>query len=131
MLDLLTNALPAVLSDSEGGAHINFLAIPVAAIASFVIGGLWYSPMLFAKPWKRLLGVPPEQKANPTKPMIISVIMDLLIALGLTVAITRVDGPDVLDGLMVGIGVWFVFVATILASNYAFNGKPFTLWLID
>lgn len=31
--------------------HINYLAVIAAAVASFVIGGLWYSPLLFQKPW--------------------------------------------------------------------------------
>jgi hypothetical protein len=32
---------------------LNFLAILAAAIATFVIGGLWYSPALFHRPWMR------------------------------------------------------------------------------
>jgi hypothetical protein len=31
--------------------EINFLAVFVAALAAFFIGGLWYSPLLFQKPW--------------------------------------------------------------------------------
>ena len=31
-------------------SNLNWLAIAVAAIAYFMIGGLWYSKMLFAKP---------------------------------------------------------------------------------
>jgi len=30
---------------------INYLAVLVAAIVIFILGGLWYSPMLFAKRW--------------------------------------------------------------------------------
>jgi hypothetical protein len=31
---------------------INWLAVLAAAAASFLLGGLWYSPILFAKPWQ-------------------------------------------------------------------------------
>jgi uncharacterized protein DUF1761 len=31
--------------------HINHFAVVVAAIATFVIGGVWYSPLLFHKAW--------------------------------------------------------------------------------
>jgi hypothetical protein len=31
--------------------HINPLAVLVAAVSMFLIGGLWYSPLLFARPW--------------------------------------------------------------------------------
>lgn len=34
-------------------SNLNFLAILVAAISSFILGGLWYSPLLFGKPWMR------------------------------------------------------------------------------
>jgi hypothetical protein len=41
--------------------HINFLAVVVAAVAAFIIGGLWYSPLLFAKPWVNAHGYSEEQ----------------------------------------------------------------------
>ena len=33
--------------------NLNLLAILCAAVATFVIGGLWYSPALFHRPWMR------------------------------------------------------------------------------
>ena len=31
--------------------HINWLAVLAAAISTFVLGGLWYSPALFGRAW--------------------------------------------------------------------------------
>lgn len=31
--------------------HINWLAVLAAALSTFVLGGLWYSPALFGKAW--------------------------------------------------------------------------------
>ena len=39
--------------------HVNHLAVLVAAVAVFVLGWLWYSPLLFYKPWMRLRGLDP------------------------------------------------------------------------
>src|SRR5256886_12575204 len=39
--------------------HVNYLAVLVAAVAVFVLGWLWYSPLLFYKPWMRLRGMDP------------------------------------------------------------------------
>src|SRR5712691_4730351 len=39
--------------------HVNYLAVLVAAVAVFVLGWLWYSPLLFFKPWMRLRGLDP------------------------------------------------------------------------
>ena len=30
---------------------VNWLAVLVAGISSFVVGGIWYSPNLFGKAW--------------------------------------------------------------------------------
>src|SRR6266853_498592 len=36
-------------------ANINILAVIVAAVLTFVLGAVWYSPVLFAKQWMALL----------------------------------------------------------------------------
>jgi hypothetical protein len=33
---------------------INYFAVLAAAISTFVLGGLWYSPLLFGKAWMRV-----------------------------------------------------------------------------
>ena len=35
--------------------QVNYLAVVLAALSAFVLGGLWYS-LLFAKPWAALTG---------------------------------------------------------------------------
>lgn len=32
-------------------SDINYYAVLVAALLSFAVGGLWYSPLLFGKMW--------------------------------------------------------------------------------
>jgi hypothetical protein len=39
---------------------INWFAVVAAALAMFVIGGLWYSPLLFGKAWMRANGFTEE-----------------------------------------------------------------------
>ncbi|MCH7763617.1 MAG: DUF1761 domain-containing protein [Candidatus Marinimicrobia bacterium] len=57
---------------------INYIAVLVSAVIFFIIGGLWYSPMLFAKPWMNAIGFSDEQlkkmkeKGPGAKPFIIS-----------------------------------------------------------
>lgn len=36
--------------------QVNWLGVLAAAIANFVIGGLWYSPLLFGNAWMRANG---------------------------------------------------------------------------
>ena len=41
--------------------EVNWLAVLTAAISSFLLGGLWYSPALFFKAWQRSAGLTDEQ----------------------------------------------------------------------
>src|SRR5260370_5065808 len=43
---------------------LNWMAILVAAISTMVVGFLWYSPLLFAKPWMKEMGYDPSDKAK-------------------------------------------------------------------
>ena len=36
---------------------VNLLAVILAALSGFLVGGLWYSPIPFAKPWMTELGL--------------------------------------------------------------------------
>ena len=47
--------------------HLNLLAVLVAAISTMLVGFLWYSPFLFAKPWMREMGYDPNDKASADK----------------------------------------------------------------
>ncbi|MGA8765091.1 MAG: DUF1761 domain-containing protein, partial [Candidatus Sulfotelmatobacter sp.] len=43
---------------------LNVWAVLVGALATMVVGFLWYSPLLFAKPWMVLMGYDPNDKAK-------------------------------------------------------------------
>ncbi|MBL8183269.1 MAG: DUF1761 domain-containing protein, partial [Blastocatellia bacterium] len=49
--------------------YINHLAVLASAILSLVIGGVWWSPVLFAKAWQKETGLSDEQlkSMNPAK----------------------------------------------------------------
>lgn len=40
---------------------VNWIAVLAASLAAFVLGGLWYSPLLFAKPWQAAAGLSDAQ----------------------------------------------------------------------
>ena len=48
-------------------SQINFLAVIVSALSSFLIGGLWYSPALFGKSWMKEAGL--SEKETKSAPM--------------------------------------------------------------
>lgn len=48
--------------------YINHFAVFVCAVMSLVIGGLWWSPLLFAKTWQQENGLTDEQLSNANMP---------------------------------------------------------------
>ena len=119
---------------------INWLAVLASAVASMVMGFLWYSPILFAKPWMKLMGVKcdtPEEKAAMQKgagPMYgQAFVMTLISAIFLAIVITRMHVPDddLLRGVKIAFGVWLGFVMTVQYTNSMFNRKPKMLFFID
>lgn len=46
---------------------LNWWAIVVATIVNMVVGGIWYSPMLFAKPWAKFTGRKMDEMGDGAK----------------------------------------------------------------
>lgn len=65
--------------------YINHLAVFVCALLSLVLGGLWYSPLLFFKAWQSASGLSDEQvaKANPLKTYSLTLILAWIISYNL------------------------------------------------
>ena len=43
---------------------VNLWAVLVSGLATMVVGFVWYSPLLFARPWTILMGYDPDDKAK-------------------------------------------------------------------
>lgn len=119
---------------------INWLAVLVSAVVSMAVGFLWYSPVLFAKPWMKLMGVKcdtPEEKAAMQKeagPLYgQAFICSIVSAVFLAIVLSRMMVPDsdLWRGLKIAFGVWLGFVATVQYTNALFNKKPKALFFID
>ena len=111
---------------------INWLAVLLAALAAFVLGGLWYTT-LFAKPWQKLIGMKDGMGTGDTpnlgKLLLGSFILELIMAANLAAFIgTEADWSF---GLAAGLAAGFGWVALAFGVNYMFEGKPFKLWLIN
>jgi hypothetical protein len=61
--------------------NVNWLAVIVGAVLSFLLGWLWYSPMLFGKKWAEGVGVElGSASAMPVGAMVSQVVALLLLA---------------------------------------------------
>lgn len=106
--------------------NINVVAVLVAVVASGALGALWYSPILFRRPWARAAGREPVQSPTVYAATLISAV-----AAALAFGWWAGPEPDVLEAMLDGLVVGLFFAAAALGLHYAFAGRPLTLWAID
>jgi hypothetical protein len=110
---------------------INWLAVLVAAVATFLLGGLWYGP-LFGRVWRAAEGQnepPAKQAKHPAFVYGLSFILMLVAAATLAVALE--PDPNVPRSVTVGLAVGIGWVATAFGVNYLFAGRRFALFAVD
>ncbi len=119
-------------------SNVNLLSVLAAGIATMILGFVWYSPALFAKPWMREMGYDLNDKAKlkemqksagPTYG--IAFLAGLLSAfmLGKILSITPID--TALYGMKLGLGVWLGFVATVQLTGALFMKSSMKLFAIN
>ncbi len=108
---------------------INIWAVLVAALSSFLLGGLWYSPILFLKSWNKAMNREGADDPHPAR----AFGLGFLFSLGAALVFAHIIGPapellySLHMGLMVGIGL----VATSFGINYQFADRPFSALFVD
>jgi len=107
---------------------MNLWAVLLAAAASFLLGGLWYSPAVFGRIWNAGNGGV-EHAGRPARVFGISFVFSLVAAVAF--AFWLGPRPPLASALQTGLLAGAGFVATSFGINYQFAQRPFSLWLID
>ena len=117
---------------------INSWSVLVAAVATMVLGFLWYSPFLFANPWMRLMGVDPNDKAKLAemqkgagKLYGLAFVASIISAVVLAKIIVITSVNTIPYGMKVGFAVWLGFVTTVQLTGALFGKQPSKLYLIN
>jgi len=113
--------------------HFHWLAIILAALAGFLVGGLWYGP-LFGKAWMKARGITEADARTANMPMIFGTtfVLNLVAAFMLDHLYQTYDAPVGLHHSLVIAGIIGVgFIATSIGVNYLFSRMPRALFLID
>lgn len=118
---------------------LNYWAILAAAIASMVIGALWYGPV-FGKFWMTLSGVDPKKiEADKKNGMgklyainfVGSLFMSYVLANALIFASAYTNITGLGSGLMTGFFNWIGFVAPVTLGTVLWESKPWKLWFLN
>ncbi len=110
---------------------VNWIGVVVAAISAFMLGGLWYSPVLFGKPWQRLAGLSDDALAARPAALVFGGAFALSLLSALVFAIFLGRDP----GLGFATGVGFASGLCWVAASYGilclFEARPMRQWLIN
>ena len=108
--------------------HVNYLAVLVAAVVAFVLGWLWYSPLLFYKPWMRLRGQDPvAAMANAKMPggkLVIEFVRCFILAYVITIFVTLLGIGSWMGALHFGLMTWIGFPVVILTGSVLWENIP-------
>lgn len=109
---------------------VNWLAILAAALSSFVIGALWYSPWLAGKAWMKENNFKMEDMkgGNPLVMYGLTFVLSFIIATNL--AFFFGTETDLTMGMVYGGLAGFGWASMALATIYIFERKSLRLWLI-
>jgi len=109
--------------------HFNHMHVLMAALVQWVLGALWYSPVLFANPWTAMVEVRPEAKGSRMAiGMIASFIGSLVVSFLLMHVVWWSGAYGFKQGARVGFILWAGFIFVPLAAQYLYEGRPFKLF---
>lgn len=111
-------------------ANINILAVVVAALSSFLLGGLWYSPALFGPAWQRAAGDTRKAgEGHPARVFGLSFLFAIVAALAYALIVPA--PPNAMQAIVQGIVIGAGVVAASFGINYQFANRSTAMWLID
>ena len=117
---------------------MRYLPIIAAALSTLVIGGLWYSPLLFVVPWSKGVGLDmndPALMAEMKKKMWMhyaSAVVAAAVTASVFYILRNLLGIDsAMGGLRMGVLCWLGFVAPVKFVDAMFGKRGQKILLIE
>ena len=113
-------------------SNINYLAVIVAALSTFLLGGLWYSPLLFGKAWMRANKFSEEDLQSFSKARMFgwSFVFSLIMAVNLAMFLAA-PNTNLTWGMTAGALAGFGWVAMAIAIIGVFENRSWAYILIN
>ena len=120
-------------------ANLNWLAILVASLVSFVSGAIWFGPKTFFPVWWKAMGKEPSEAAGSGSNMAVVFGATYLgqlfqvTSMAMIIAACRFAYPgfSLAEGLTLGIIAGVGLIAASSLSHRLFGGQGFKVWLIE
>lgn len=115
---------------------IKYPAVIVATLVHFILGGLWYSPLLFANKFLQLINWSPAKLAeiesqSHTKELIIAFVTSLVLVYVLAHFVQYTKATTAIAGIQTAFWLWLGFIVTTQAATVIFELRPLGLYLLN
>lgn len=111
---------------------INYWAILVAAVSGFLVGSLWYSPVLFANAWMKEAGLDEEKVNSANMGKIFGLAFIFMLVMSYCLAMFLNDPSiDMAAGAFYGFLTGFGWVSLAIAVNALYEQKSWKYMLIN
>lgn len=111
-------------------AALNWLAIVLATLASFVLGYLWYGPV-FGNAWLAAQGKTADDIKPSVTPFIITFFTTLATCIAMAVILQMLDVDNLAGGALLGLVVGIAFITCSNISDGAYCGWSWKLVAIQ
>ena len=112
-------------------ADLNWLAVLVGAVAYWLVGALWYSPVLFGKKWGAITGITAENAGSPVATYLGSLVVMFLQVTAVAFIAQAIGVTELVDGLELGLGISVGFCALQLVLNQLYEKRSRELLAIN
>ena len=115
---------------------VNWLAVVLAALAGFVVGGIWYGPVMGRK-WMGAVGLSEDRVKQGNIPLLYAGAFAFSLLASWTLAHTfhsyEVNGVElsVVVKVVTALGIALGFIVPAIGTNYLFARSSKTLFFID
>jgi hypothetical protein len=115
---------------------IKYPAVLVATLIHFILGGLWYSPLLFGNKFIQLIGWSPAKveeisSQSHAKELIVAFVSSAILVYVLAHFVQYTKATTVMGGIQTAFWLWLGFIVTTSIATVLFEQRPLGLYLIN
>ncbi len=108
---------------------LNYFAILLAGLAKFVIGGLWFSPLLMGNQWLKETGLKQDELGSPRDAMLTGFAICLLVSFSFAILLQML-ALDLRSAIAVGVIIAIGITSAQMGLSFPFEGRSLKLFLI-
>jgi hypothetical protein len=115
---------------------IKYAAVIVAALVHYILGGLWYSPLLFGNKFLQIINWSPEKLAeiesqSHMKELAIALVTSFVLVYILAHFVQYTKATTAMAGIQTAFWLWLGFIVTTQAATVIFEQRPLGLYLMN